>query len=656
MKKRVGVLGVLLVVLLGIAAFCPIGLPNHTLTGIPAQGENGMCYVAEWNWLYSRIYGYQGDKIYSLYTEWGIDPQGERRIVQVAQQGEQCYFVRSRSDRKSWELAVWNGSEVAVLCRETMESEGTVTGLYGQGEQMWITVLGDSGAIFIYQYTPEEGVSLSLALPAFWIWKPVCARYDGTQVAVTTQDGESYFITETGTRTQSQQAVFAPLPDLHASGVAWLLCKREVLLTTLLGWLALVALVLTANRTVERARHLVTVLTAVLTEVLLLVWLVVTGVLFVLLGSRAGLATAIQAVQTSFWVGGTVWILCTLGFWQMNRQLTGRIQRLCHQMEQLAQGDTKARPVEPGNHELAQMEQKLQELCVSLSIQNYAVQQTIQSYGRFVPTHITQLLQRANVEEIQFGDSRRIQGYVGLVAIGNRDLVRGSVGDAAFVEFINHTFGLFEQAMTQNGGWLFSTSFRLSAMEAYFPQTPEDGVSAGLAFWGLAQQHTRIPAPQGCMLLHTASVLYGIAGQTHALFPYVSSAELEFLGGFLPKLYQAQVPMVVTGAYEQQLTSDTILRRYIGYVKGEGQQYDLYEVLNAYPQLEQELRMSCQETFSNGLRCFYHGAFELARTLFAEVVKTCPQDGIARWYLFASERYVHCESSETQGYSLFAGD
>jgi hypothetical protein len=243
--------------------------------------------------------------------------------------------------------------------------------------------------------------------------------------------------------------------------------------------------------------------------------------------------------------------------------------------------------------------------------------------------------------------------------VGNRDQARNALKDDDFVDFINHSFGIFHKCMEKNHGWMLSSGLRLSAMEALFPNSAADGVRAGLDFLGHTQRpETELPEPRMCLILHKASFLYGIAGHEERLFPYLSSSELEFLVGFAPQFDQAGVRVVVTETYWKQLEDSGFIGRYIGFVSaGEvNGSYKLYEVLDVYPELERDLRRGYDQRFQEALNLFYHDDFYLARNQFSALLRVCPNDGVARWYLFASERLFNREGDEEINYSLFGLD
>lgn len=81
--------------------------------------------------------------------------------------------------------------------------------------------------------------------------------------------------------------------------------------------------------------------------------------------------------------------------------------------------------------------------------------------------------------------------------------------------------------------------------------------------------------------------------------------------------------------------------------------YKLYEILDAYPGMERDLRKAYDQNFQKAVNLFYRSDFYLARNLFSTILRACPGDGIARWYLFACEYLFNQEGETAPDFSLF---
>lgn len=655
MKKMIGLAAALLAVSLSVTALTGWGLPGKGVVPGPA-GEAETVYVAENRWLTSRIYTLTEGKITGIYEEYRLRQGEERRIVRVAAAKEgTVYFLRSAGRERDWELV--SQADEKVLCRDSLYVPGELTGLVVRDGTFWITEVGENQGIYVYRFTEKDGVLLEMILPPWWLRGVVSAEFDGETARVASSYGDYGYITSGGKITYDKNAVEAPLPALRTDGArAWLLCKSTPLLAALLLWLFVSVTALGAFLACRRASRLADRLTAVGGEVLLLALTGTVAYLFCTASTSVSLTAAEQAAKTAalaalgIWLAGVALLRLAAGV------ITRPVRALTRQMERIAEGNVTAKDVPPGRDELCRLDRSVQELCMSLSIRNYEIQCIIGSYSRFVPQKLTELLDRAAVAEVDPGDNRKILGNVGLFSIGNRGDARGVLGDADFVRFLSESFGMFYDCVTAKGGCVLSGGLRLESMEALFSGSAADGVFAGLDLLGeaMASPKNGVPAPHPVLLLHRGSFLYGVAGREERLFPYISSAELEFLGSLSRQFYQVGVRMVATEEYWKQL--EGFSGRYIGFLSdGErGGAYKLYEILDAYPELERSLRQSYDNRFQEALNLFYHKDFYLARNIFSNLLRVCPEDGVARWYLFACERFFHQEGGGEPDCQLFA--
>lgn len=658
MKRMTILLALLLAGMLAVAGAMPWGLPNtEDLVPGPAEREDGAVLAAENRWFTSRVYTLREGRVVELYEESRIRGGEESRIVRAAALEDGACFIRILGDGADWELVKLENGKAELLHRDTFEDEVTVTGLRVRGDSYWITAVGANKAIFIYEYTVSDGTRLRMILPSWWLRETVTAEYDGETVRATTAYGDTCFLTTDGQCTYSPDAAEAPLPSVSAKGGGWLLCKRAVLLAALVLWLLIAVVLLAAGAISRRADRLANRLTAVGGAALLLALLASAGTVFCVVRFTGGLLASWRAGRMAVLAALIIWLLALAALRIAAGRVTRPVAALKRQMDRVSDGDMTPQEPAAGKDELCQMDHSLQMMCMNLSVWRYESAGTIQSYKRFVPEKMAELLERPVAEEIQLGDSRRMVGNVGVFSVGNRAEARNTLEDAAFVDFINHSFGIFHDCVEENHGWMLSSGLRLSAMEALFPDSPADGVRAGLDFLGKLRVRTAedIPEPRACLILHKASFLYGIAGREERLFPYLSSSELEFLGGFTQRFDEAGVRIVATEAYWKQLEGCGFTGRYIGFVSAGERSgaYKLYEVLDAYPGLERELRRGYDQRFQEAINLFYHNDFYLARNVFSSLLRACPGDGIARWYLFACEHFFNQEGDAEPDYSLF---
>ena len=656
MKKSVALLVLLLAAMLAAGGVLPVGMPEE-LSATTAQTSDGRVYAAENRDAVSRIYTLRNNEIFEVYEEFRVQGGAESRIARVAAEKQDVYFLRAFTDGKRWELLKLADGMAAPAAQGSFETGGTVTGLAVRNRTTYITVVHTDGTVAVYAYGNTDRSGLVLLLPVAQTEDVVSAEYDGTRLRAATKQGDFCFIDENGRRSYSDEAVDAPAVKVTAASIRGvLLCKRLFLAAAAILWLVIAVSVLLTVAVTGRAARLATRLTCAGSEVIFLTLLAVLVLVSRQILSALGPLQMLRDLVVMSAVAGVILLVGILLLRGVSGRMTRALKTMTEQMDDVAEGRVDIREVKPGKDELHRMDRSMQEMCMSLSIRNYELETTIRSYQRFVPEQLTELLNRAAVAEVSLGDSRRLTGDIGLFSVGNRAEARDVLQDDAFVDFINHSFGIFQECVRDNNGSMISSGLRLSAMETMFPRDAADGVKAGLDFLGRTQKKAGegIPVPHPFLILHRASFLYGVAGQETRLFPYLSSGEMEFLGSFAQRFHGVGVRIIMTEAYWKQLEGRGFDARYIGFVSDEEWgTYKLYELLDAYPELEKKVRLGYEERFQEAVNLFYRNDFFLARNLFSTLLRACPEDGIVRWYLFACEHYFNQEGTDEVDYQLF---
>lgn len=347
-----------------------------------------------------------------------------------------------------------------------------------------------------------------------------------------------------------------------------------------------------------------------------------------------------------------LFVICALVMALVIRRHLRPLVPMVIQMDRLAIGDTNLEDVPCANDELGKLWQAIKELSVGMAIRDYELNMTLESCRRFVPSSMEQLLQRGTVTEITAGDMVASDGSLGLITFGHSERMRAALNDREFMDYVNRCFVSVSRSIRPEGGVMLTGGFDLSAVRVLFAQSPDCGVHAMLNLIG-----ETVGAKNGtdcCVLLHHAHFLYGIAGTQDEAFPYLASSEVSFFSSKLADLAETGCRLVVTEPFLRTL-SESFSTRYIGYFTAmDGKtSYKLYEVLDCYGELERAQREQYDARLQEAIRCFYQNDFYLARNLFLAILRLCPQDGVARWYLFACEHYFNAGAGEEARYDLF---
>ncbi len=348
-----------------------------------------------------------------------------------------------------------------------------------------------------------------------------------------------------------------------------------------------------------------------------------------------------------------LFIVCLLLFTALFRSRLRPLGPIVKQMDKLAVGDTVLDEVKCADDEIGAIWRSLKELSVGVAIRDYETAMTLAACRRFVPQGLEHLLNRSSITEVSFGDLTVADGTIGLVSVNNSTRMRETLDDRAFMDYVGKCFLTISQSIRPCGGMLLTGGFDLDAIRILFPEEPDKGVSAFLSLLGEVQSEES--SNLDCFtLLHNTRFLYGVAGAEDEAFPYLASAEISFFTSRLPLFAELGCRLVVTDAFLTTL-KDTYSTRYIGFFSStEGRVLcKLYEILDCYGEMERTTREKYDGRFQEAIRCFYHNDFYLARNLFLAILRLCPGDGVARWYLFACEHYFNAGAGEEARYDLF---
>lgn len=335
---------------------------------------------------------------------------------------------------------------------------------------------------------------------------------------------------------------------------------------------------------------------------------------------------------------------------------TRPLKLLCGRMNDISIGRYDIPDFQTREDEIGDLWTVTKELCVALAIKAYETENTMRSFYRFVPRDLEKLLGRASVMEIGLGDATTISSSICIISVNNMDQVRAEADDREFMNFVNDSFSLVSHNIEQHNGILITGDFDLTALKAIFNKTPDDGVRFGLKLLGAAEAGTKSgdSSQEYFLLLHSAEFLYGMAGTEDRAFPFLSSSEIAFLSSISPRFKNTGTKMVITDKLLKSL-KNSCSSRYLGFISSDDGNcvYKLYEILDVYSDLEMADRKKIDSKFQEGIRLFYKNDFYLARNAFSAVLKIYPDDGIARWYLYACEYYFSKPESDNIRYDLF---
>lgn len=270
-------------------------------------------------------------------------------------------------------------------------------------------------------------------------------------------------------------------------------------------------------------------------------------------------------------------------------------------------------------------------------------------YLRFVPKAVERLFKEQDLEGIDAGEYISDTGIIGCITVQTDSA--GSKEEYRTIK--NQISDVFLKAQEEGQSVFFPQSVDLKRVWGVFLDGAESAVHTWIHL--LADMEESGLACDVMMLLYPSGYTYGITGNKRRVWPYFSADHGEELLFFADRLRELRVKIAVTEDMAEDF-KDSMSLREIGYIRVSGENQNLYEVLEAYPASKRRGIERQSGKFAKALDLYYRSDFYLARNIFAEVLRECPKDDVAKWYLFACEDRLGGGASADAGYGLFVNE
>ncbi|MCR4892620.1 MAG: hypothetical protein K5989_10635, partial [Lachnospiraceae bacterium] len=265
---------------------------------------------------------------------------------------------------------------------------------------------------------------------------------------------------------------------------------------------------------------------------------------------------------------------------------------------------------------------------------NYDKYRIFEAYYRFAPKNIETIMGKNSIFEVKNGDVTTAEGTLMLIYTGDNR----SQTPMERVEELNRILSYIVDYREQKDGILVSQDSSLSVLELLYLQETT-GISE-YAIQFLHRDATDEKAGDVSVFIYYSSFLYGIVGIGAQSLTFLSSEHSWEIEEYTKWFGSLGLRVVVTELIVNR--EDTGEKRYIGYILLQGNiRLSLYELLDACPARERKLKLMYREKFRETLDFYYQKDFYQARNRLSEIVKECPWDGIAKWYLFDCEHYLN---------------
>ena len=299
------------------------------------------------------------------------------------------------------------------------------------------------------------------------------------------------------------------------------------------------------------------------------------------------------------------------------------------------------------SNEVRMLKNTLRQISNQVAKMNYVKYRYLQAYFRFAPKKIENILEKQSILDVEPLDRIHTTGTMAFVSFGSNP----RLDENENLKEMNDNFELLCEVSETYDGITSSCNSDLSVVQQLFLGETKKAMAFGNEIISRKLETDAQTMP--FVLLHRTSFVYGVAGNSQQAFTYVLSKEMKVLEKHMEQLKSMGIPMAATDAAYEMLDKNTEAR-YIGYVEEGNFVFKLYEILDAYPAKARMDRIAGKAKFKKALNLFYQGDFYLARNLFTEVLKECPSDEVAKWYLFLSEERLNDKKAAGASLALFS--
>lgn len=297
------------------------------------------------------------------------------------------------------------------------------------------------------------------------------------------------------------------------------------------------------------------------------------------------------------------------------------------------------------SNEVRTLKNTLRQISCEVAKMNYVKYRYLQAYYRFAPKKIETILDKPSILDVEPLDRVHTTGTMVYVSF----MVSDSLEESEYIKKMNDNYELLCDANAQYDGITVACNNDMTVVQQLFMGETKKALGFGNEIIGRRMEE------KGCkafVLLHRTSFVYGVAGNDDQAYSYVLSKEMKVLEKYIERLKGMGIPMAATdSAYE--VIEKGVESRYIGYIEDGNYVFKIYEILDAYSAKGRIARIETKSKFKKALNLFYQGDFYLARNLFTEVLKDCPSDEVAKWYLFLSEERLNENKADNISFSLF---
>ena len=267
--------------------------------------------------------------------------------------------------------------------------------------------------------------------------------------------------------------------------------------------------------------------------------------------------------------------------------------------------------------------------------------------SKFVPNEFLRLLGKDRITEVALGDNTEREVTVLFSDIRDYTTLSESMTPEENFKFVNAYNGHIGPGIRQHHG--FINQYLGDSIMAIFPECSGDCLKAAvemqktlLRYNQIRESKNRTPIRTG-IGLHTGRLIMGIIGDQKRMDAATISDTVNTASRIesLTKFYGVSI-LLSEDSYVKIDKKENFRFRYMGQVQVKGKQepVGIYECFDGdMPELA-EKKYASLELFQEGLNHYFSKDFPRASVVFQEILKTNPDDSVAKLFLNKAAQYI----------------
>jgi two-component system, sensor histidine kinase LadS len=262
------------------------------------------------------------------------------------------------------------------------------------------------------------------------------------------------------------------------------------------------------------------------------------------------------------------------------------------------------------------------------------------SYSRFFPRRMLELLERQSVEEIALGDATERHMTVLFADIRGFTTLSENMSPQDSFKFLNSYLRRVGPIIRANEG--FIDKFMGDGIMALFPENAESALKAAITMQQTVRKYNHHRMKSGYdpirigIGIHKGALMFGTVGEHERMDGTVISDSVNLASRIesLTKKFDANV--LISEMVFQELADPTLyMTRVIARVRVKGKQLPVtvLQVFDGMPDYAVEMIAKTRGDFERGFLSFHEKQFTEAASYFRRVIDANPMDSVAAMYL-----------------------